>query len=248
MLPGLVFPKNPGYRTNAVKFDGSTYATRGAALTGAADGKTGILSFWFKFEGGDGAAQTLIQSAGSGDVSVTRTAGNVFRILLYNADNTTAAFDVSSTPTYTADGVWHHFLASWDAAATTIRWYIDGASIGFGTNAGPTNVTIFYSVTDWFFGANNSAGNKSNASIAEFYFNQATSLDISVQSNREKFRSPSGIPQDLGGTGSVPTGSAPIIYFRGPASAWNTNRGTGGNFSTAAGAILNSPTSPSYGT
>ena len=46
------------YAANGVNFDGSNdYLTRGADLTGNADGKKGIIYFRFLLNGGDGERQ-----------------------------------------------------------------------------------------------------------------------------------------------------------------------------------------------
>ncbi len=51
------------YRANAVQFDGSNdYLTRGAELTGIADGKAGTLSVWLNFTGGDAANQHFLSN------------------------------------------------------------------------------------------------------------------------------------------------------------------------------------------
>ena len=80
-------------------------------------------------------------------------------------------------------------------------------------------------------------------SMTEFWMSP-TFLDFSVQANREKFVSASGDALYLGANGELPTGSAPAIYLKGPASGWGTNLGTGGDFTqtgTFADAVDNPP-------
>ena len=72
--------------------------------------------------------------------------------------------------------------------------------------------------------------------MAELYVNLEEYLDLSNPANVEKFRNPeNGKPRFLGLDGSVPTGTAPIIYLKvstaGVASSFATNLGTGGDFS-----------------
>jgi hypothetical protein len=84
---------------------------------------------------------------------------------------------------------------------------------------------------------------KTNACLAEVYINLAEYVDLSVEANRRKFISSAGKPVNLGASGSVPTGTAPIMYFKGPASAFPTNLGTGGNF-TVTGTLTDGSTNP----
>ena len=53
-----------------------------------------------------------------------------------------------------------------------------------------------------------------------------------------------GRPVSLGSDGSKPTGTAPPIYLKGPASTWGVNSGTGGNF-TVVGSFSDAATKPS---
>jgi hypothetical protein len=61
-------------------------------------------------------------------------------------------------------------------------------------------------------------------------------LDISVEANRRKFINAAGDPVDLGSDGSTPTSTAPIVYQNGDFTNFETNQGTGGNF-TVTGAL-----------
>ena len=84
--------------------------------------------------------------------------------------------------------------------------------------------------------------------FAEVSFAFGQSLDFSIVSNRRKFLSAGGKPVFLGADGSLPTGTAPIIYQHlddGEAVAnFATNRGTGGDF-TITGTLDTGSTSPS---
>lgn len=89
-----------------------------------------------------------------------------------------------------------------------------------------------------------SEGKTDTAEIAEFWFSTASQIDFSDANNRAKFAR-NGRPAYLGTDGSKPTGSQPLIYMKGAASAWATNYGSGGNF-TVNGALANAATPPSY--
>ena len=234
------------FQVSAVVFDGTNdYMERGAALTGAADGKKGILSFWFKMNGGDAAAQRFL-SDNLGYTIAWRQADNTLRIACAdgagNPDNL-----LRSTGTYTADATWHHVLTSWDGAITTNFLYVDDSDDRAGGSSS-VNDTYDYTVADHSIGADVGGGNKLNADIAEFYLNLSEYLDISQESNRRLFIDPSGRPVDLGLTGTEPTGNQPIAYFSvrpgDAATVFATNKGSGGNFSIT-GALAISATSPS---
>lgn len=62
-----------------------------------------------------------------------------------------------------------------------------------------------------------------------FYLNQFEALDLSFQSNIEKFITPQYTPAQLGPDGSNPTGSQPLLYLDNPLATVLNNRGTGGN-------------------
>lgn len=235
----------PGYTTAAVAFDGTNdYMTRGAALTGNADGKSGIVSVWLKFNGGDATLQWVYSNNG-GFFSLYKDASNKIGIAGYNGAATEIMRFVTSN-SYTAGATWRHVLAAWDLAAGTRQLYItDVSDFSSVTN---TNDTIDYTRTDHAIGAVPAGTNKGNYDIADFYLALNTTLDLSVADNRRKFISPSGKPVNLGSNGSLPTGSQPIIFCRcapgAAASTFATNLGSGGNF-TVAGALTAASTSPS---
>ncbi|WP_332635126.1 hypothetical protein, partial [Halalkalibacter flavus] len=55
----------PDFVPAALDYDGATnFGIRGADLTGAADSKIGLLSFWFRVDAGDGTIRTVAQSNG----------------------------------------------------------------------------------------------------------------------------------------------------------------------------------------
>jgi hypothetical protein len=49
--------------------------------------------------------------------------------------------------------------------------------------------------------------------MAEFYFNPGVFIDFSNPANRSKFHDPHPRPTDLGTTGQLPTGTAPLVYL-----------------------------------
>lgn len=235
-----------GEQVPAVTFDGTNdFMTRGSGLDGAMDSSTGMMSFWFRMNGGNGAQQSLIRSE-EGAVNVRRFTDNTWQIQLIDPTFSTL-FVVTSTPTFLAGSGWHHFMASWDTNASAGnkigQVYIDDASVaGTHTDAGGA-MDIDYTEVSWAVGARQNATEKLNADIADVAMWFGERLDLSIEANRRKFISSSGDAVDLGANGELPTGSAPIMFFRGPASSFNTNLGTGGDFSVT-GALSDAADGP----
>ncbi len=229
------------YAANGVNFDGTNdYLTRGADLTGNADGKKGIIYFRFLLNGGNGSRQRFFHNTGP-RFEIERRSANTFRLVGKDSGGT-QRFRADTVATYTADATWHSFMASWDlATAGSGSIYVDDVldynELTF------TDATIDYTVADHALGADAGGGSEINACISDFYFNMAEYLDFSVTANRRKFTNASDKPVDLGSDGSIPTGTAPIMYFSGDTSTWHTNAGTGGGF-TENGALTDCGTDP----
>lgn len=218
----------PAFTYHSVYFDGTTnYLTRGANLTGSANGKAGTISFWIKAtdeyvpyfvlclpsdwsvwkrDGSDGISFSLANAAGANILVVNSPVDMIW---------------VTSSPT------WHHVMASWDlAGGPAVKLYIDGVDRTITPTA--TNDTISYNEGDWGVGARVGGENLFQGWLSELYFTE-TYLDLSVSGNRDKFfNSTTQKPVDLGADGSTPTGTQPLIYFH--ASQWASNAGSGGTF------------------
>lgn len=217
----------------ATDLDGSSdYYTRGADLTGSADGKLGLFSCWFRTDGGDGTSRYFLMDQGT-RFYVLHVNTNVLRVVGRRANGTTT-LQQDSTTTYIADTTWYHVLLSYDLANAKAFIYVDDASVGDTPSTLDDN-EIDYTRTDWAVGAANTGALPFNGAIAELFFAQEY-LDISNEDNRRLFRSAAGHPVPLGADGSTPTGTQPIIYAID--GDMTNNLGSGGNF-TAQG----SPTS-----
>lgn len=233
-----------GFTAKAVTFDGTNDDVhRTSAFTGVSDGTDGTLSLWFRMNAGDGVLQaffTMWNSSNSAVFLLQRTSGNTVTILARDSALATK-FTKTSTATYTSGATWHHVIASWNA--TTARFYIDGADVGSITR---TSGNIFLSAPKIYIGAqlnSGTPGNRLDGDMAEVFFDDVY-YDLSAASDLEKFRTGAGKPANLGGDGSSPSGSPPILYLKGPASTFNVNNGSGGDF-TVTGALTDASSSPS---
>ena len=237
------------FAAKAVTFDGTNdYMTRGADFTSNSDGKQGILSFWIKYNGGDGDNQCPIWSD-SGPTHLCRRDNHNEYYVYFRAASLANRIGIVSNSEWTVSDGWHHVLSSWDAAVPNVHLYINGSDdedTGYPTIK--VDDTLDYTLADHHFMADNNGSQKVNADVAEFYmaFNQY--VDITQASNRLKFRTADGKPADLGADGSAATGSAPTLYCSvregDAASVFGTNKGTGGGL-TITGSLAIASSSPS---
>jgi hypothetical protein len=226
-----------GLFTQARDFDGTNdYALRGAALTGIAAGKAGIVSAWVRFDGSDAATHFVITDgaalAGS-RISLRKTTGNFIAVVGLNAAGATI-LQLSSTPTYTAGAAWLHILSSWDLATGVGHLYVNDVDVRNVPGTILTNDTLAYA-TNGNFAVGGGTGGLSllNGALSQLLFHPSY-LDITVEANRRKFRSASGQPVWLGANGALPLGVQPLLYL--PDGNPASNAGSGGNF-TITGAL-----------
>lgn len=235
------------FQVDSADFDGTNdWMPRASDLDGNSDSKSGILSCWIRFDGGDGVAQRAIANANL-RFNVTKAATtNIIGITGRNAAGTIILQLLTDTA-YTASATWLHFLVSWNLATAAAHLYVNDSD---DIAAGPTltDDTIDYTQTSWGIGSGATGSEKLDGCLAEFYFAPGQYIDLSVETNRRRFISAGGKPVYLGSTGSAPTGTAPIVYQHldnGEAVAsFATNRGTGGDF-TVTGTLTTGSTSPS---
>jgi hypothetical protein len=228
------------YASDAVLFDGTNdYLSRGADLTGMANGKLGTLSVWLDFAGGDGVEIRFLNS--NTDFNCWKLTTNKLQIVGQDASG---YVDFRSTTSFVAASGWQHLLTSWDVGNSAGHLYLNGVDdLNQVTNA---DGTIDYTGTDWTIGSGPGGAGKANVNMADMCFDP-TYIDLSVAGNRAKFIDGSSKPVDLGADGSTPTGSQPILFHHidvdAAASTFATNLGTGGGF-TENGSLTVSSTSP----
>jgi hypothetical protein len=242
---------------DAAEFDGSEYFSRGAGLTGAADGKTGVFSGWFYLTSGGGVQYLLCEGVFGGvRFEIFRfSSPRYFVVRGRNSAGTEILIAVTTNVDYIAGtGPWH-LLVSWDLANAKCHIYVNDVDVFDSFTATLTDDSIDHTVPDVQVGAATENGNaKFEGEMSEFYFAPNQYLDFSVEANRRKFISANGFPVGLGSDGSTPTGIAPLIYFHlndnqeTPTDFGLVNKGTGGNFLyNGGGAITTGTHSPSDG-
>jgi len=224
-----------------VTFDGTNdYLTRGAALTGEADGKNAILAFWIKRNGNAGSKQNVFGNYNGYMESYFHT-DNTFNLLLHNPGGTKITH--IKTSAILVDNNWHHIMAS--VNGTTQHLYLDGVSDSTSSHNVDDVIDFTKGGGDyWAIGSNaeGSGAAKLHADIADMIFDD-TYLDLSNSSNRAKFISATGEPVDPGSDASTAIAAGrPLVYMNQNALAsWHTNSGTGGGY-TENGALTAGPT------
>lgn len=247
MVPAYV--ASATFTATGVNFDGTNDFMKRTNIAGPpADSKVMTFSCWLNFAAaGDGAQQWLIIGPDS-RFSIRKTTTN---LLLFKG-NTSAPAETFSVRQKDANALtsangWTNILCSCDLASTTVNLYFDDVDVKEPGDQVANNNNINWASSggsETRFGvATDDASEKLNADVAEFYMHLGAYLDFSNSANRRKFISAGGAPVSLGADGSTPTGSQPTFYFRGPAVNWNTNLGTGGNF-TVTGTLTDSATNP----
>jgi len=237
-------PAGGAYTAQGVRFNGSTGLTV-SALTGMADGQKGILSFWFKFVGGDGQFQLVMETRDQNSIVLYRDNAGHWSFTLANTVASNALSYTGTSTWTTAMTGWAHMVTSWDlGGAGAANLYVNDAAMTAPTFSGGVTINYLPTDTNFDFGARTGSVIPLQCDIADFYFNTAEFVDLTVTANRRKFITAGLAPVDLGATGSIPTGTAPIIFFHGPVASWHTNDGTGGGFSIATGSLSASATNP----
>lgn len=213
-------------------FDGSTYLTRGADLTGVAGSKQGTISVFF--DPATDAATKVFYMSGDQHFRFAQVTNDKLQIRGFNS-STTEILQLNSSSAFTVGGGPYHILASWDLATTTSHLYVNDVDELVETII--TNDTIDHSATEHYIGRNTTAVQFMDGNLGQFYINEAEYVDLSVAANRRKFSTANSLPVDMGSDGSTPTGTAPIMFFNNPIASWQTNLGGGGGF-TENGALL----------
>lgn len=213
---------------SASDFDGTNdFITRGADLTGAADGKTGTIHGCFRIDGGNGTTRWITITGDSFTtmgLSFGLSAANALAIQAKNAAGTTI-LQLIHNASLTAGATWYCVDASWDLAAGVGTAWLNGVEFTY-TAFAANNDTIDYTKGNWAIGAETDGGGKWNGCLADLWF-RPVYIDLSLAANRARFRTVAGKPARLGYSGQLPTGTTALIYHpdgsaaeRGTAGAW----------------------------
>lgn len=246
-MVGASWDHSVSFAANAVEFDGTNdwldYGDISASMT---DGKVMTCSFWcFVPTAWPSTDETILAFVASNSntrfvCDLLGTSG-VIRVFGRNSAQTTILnWEFGGHPV----DEWFHVMFSFDLNNTDdITYYLNGSSVA-GTKTTFTNDNIDFTVANCEVGSRNNGSALLDAYLAELWATTTERFDLTVQANREKYRSSSGKPVDLGSDGSTPTGTQPQFFHTGPTGTWHTNAGsiTG---ATENGALTDAPSSPS---
>lgn len=208
------------------------YLYRTSSLSGASDGKTFSMSFFYNPT--DFAYDHGIFFIGSGYSERLMVRFDAAKTLYINGWNSAGSqiLTKSSGSALGAAGVTKHICLSIDMAdLSKSRLYIDDVSKTL-TNFAHTNDNIALSGSRQHVAAVSNGSTTTQyatGALTEFYFT-TTYIDFSQEANRLKFRDAFGNPVDLAPqieAGTLPT---PQIYMRFDPSNFGKNLGTGGDF------------------
>tara|TARA_R100000995_G_scaffold22719_1_gene9798 strand:- start:711 stop:1484 length:774 start_codon:yes stop_codon:yes gene_type:complete len=227
--------------TGAVQFDGSTYLERGADLTGNTDNNFFSFSYWYRYDATDnGTGGTNIYESDNNKIKIVHTATGTAVEARTSPIAFTAVEGHFGTHLFHADTTkWHHACGNLDATSNTnTTFFIDDADEKNYAQDGGSGHDIDHTQPDHTIGAREGGTHKIEMSIYELWLAPGQDVRMSTTSNRRKFINADLTPVSLGSDGSTPTGTAPLIYMTGGPSEFVTNKGTGGNFSVSAGALI----------
>lgn len=226
------------YQANAVLFDGD-YLTRGADLTGSADSKLWSGSFWVARAGASGQGETIYDTVQTRAFIEFDTGDR----LHFGARNSAGSTILDWQTSAIADTNWHHVVFSFDMAdQANSHVYVDDV---VDDDAAPLHDddTIDFTQTNHAIGAEPTGVGKLEGCLADAWIAPGVYIDLSIKANRRKFISEGRTPVNLGVSGELPTGTAPLMLFSGPTVDWHTNKGTGGGF-TENGTLTDCASAP----
>lgn len=204
-------------------FDGTNDALlRGGGLTGQVDSKLGIIACRVRF----GNLGSIVNIFNRDTSAFALYKLDTDKVAVYGKNGAAIVLRIDSTTTVASD-IYYNVLIGFDMASQAASFlYLDDANssdyVTF-TNSAITNAAA----TEWSIGSATNLTGKIDADITFLYVATGETLDFSVEANRRKFFTASGEIANLGADGSVPTGTAPIIYLEGRYNQWERNKGSG---------------------
>lgn len=239
-LNGVVAQSRRGpnqYNAAASTFDGSAdYLSKGS-ITGAADGKKATISLNLKLNtsgSGFDYAFSLGESGSRNDFSLLfEYSGSTAGFILegFNAANSSIVKYTAGTSTLTVGKVYSIQITFDLTNASNRAVLIDGVDAG-GTWNTYTNDDVDFTQNANNIGASAIPNNYLQGDLSDFWFNDSY---IDLSSSNPFYDTDTSKPKNLGGDGSTPTGSSPLVYLPLRGNDAGNNKGTGGDFTVNSG-------------
>ena len=184
----------------------------------------GLISLWFNNHDSDWAQlKYLLQlrSANSATLQLSTTSSRRLNLRL-EADSSllSKSFYSTSLDAGFLSNEWYHILISYQSGSLVV--YVNNEEVLNDVIGSPFTSTS----DDQGFLSESILRNQANADYAHLWMSTTQTIDITQQSNRNKFAL-SNVPIDLGPNGQLPTGTMPEYYFDGNGNAWNNNGSVG---------------------
>lgn len=240
------FPKGVHFSTSPAAAVNKT-----SALTGITNGKSGLLSVWFKNPNAVGTYRILFtvgaRSSGAGQLAAYISGAGALTLIGAKLNNTNV-LAMATTTTFVSMSAWAHALFSWNTLTPRRQCYINGNAETLAASTSDTTGDIIYS------GSDNNVGNDASTTLpiagdmSELQFWDNVDIDISNATNRNAFIN-GGNPIDPATAASVVGSTQRVLLSKTTTSwttgsAWATNAGLGGGFSITAGSLTAAATNP----
>jgi hypothetical protein len=218
------------YWADCAAYNGSNqYHSRVSALTGIADGKVFSVALAFYQTAGSVQPIFTIQDGAAQRLSI-KTEGLEPHDLRFTGVTSGGSAALNATVSGAiAQDAWHIVLASFDMTDTGKRnIYVNGAN-GSPSYGSYSDAAIELSGANVYLGQESFGATYYFSGKIGFLYFSTEYIDFSQEANRLLFFDCFGYPVDIGADGSLPTGTAPLIYMN-SGFHLGTNLGTGGDF------------------
>lgn len=210
---------------------GTEWMERDADWTGATDGDTFTISFWWK-PAAASATYYIYEGAQSRITIWENTSNDKIRMEFKDAAGVMLVqLDQNASVGALSAGTWYHVIASVDKSVDNrAHLYINNTeclTITTFVSDGEAGGDIDRTETDHAVGSYVGGSFYANGCLAELWISYSY-MDLSDAGNRAKFYN-AGAPVNLGTTGQTPTGVTPIVYLKGSGVGFIVNSGSGGD-------------------
>lgn len=220
--------------------------------TGIVDGYEGTFSVWFNAPNGTSSQHIYRHADASGGVLAVLVLSDERIQITLTPPGPTFGFIWSSTSAVSVD-TWHHLLFSWVMDDVTARadFYLDDAVLPGSYTVAPTNdkITNFTPLISVVGSQLSTSVNRFLGCLGDLWIHHLTRIDVTSEAARRDFIDASGFPVDLGTTGELPTGVAPVVFLKrdpgDPVNDFTLNRGLGNDYGLPGGILANCDDNPS---
>lgn len=216
---------DPERQARSIDIDFSGYQ-QGVGQYPVADNNFFLFSTWFNLRSEFPADIATLSVAGTTVISTWQWAGTPAGYNNFLRDVNLNNIIHTNLPSAPALNKWNHILISVDTSdLNTYKMYLNDTEINYTLieyNGGIIPWSTIDLTRTYYVSPNGRFdGNHSDLYLTNEY------LDLTIESNRRKFITADGRPANLGNDGSLPTGTQPMMYFKGDAKVRNSGKNFG---------------------